>query len=114
MANAFLSDTSAAIGTTPTNVYTCPASTEATIIGLSISNRVTSQILVSVELDPTNRTSGGEDKVFLIKNAPIPVGSTIVVVGGDQKLVMEPGDVITVTSDTTSSADIVISRLEVS
>ena len=114
MANAFLSDPVASIGTTPADVYTCPSATEATIIGLSVSNRVTSQILVSVELDATGRTSGAEDKVFLIKNAPIPVGSTIVVVGGDQKLVMEPGDVITVTSDTASSADIVISRLEVS
>jgi len=114
MANAFLSETSAAIGTTPTTVYTCPASTEATVIGLSVSNRVTSQITVDVQLDATGRTSGAEDSVYLIKGAPIPVGSTIVVVGGDQKLVMEPGDVVTVTSDTASSADVVLSRLEVS
>lgn len=114
MANAFLSETSASIGTSPTDVYVCPSATETTVIGLSVSNRATSQILVSVEFDATGRTSGAEDKVFLVRNAPIPVGSSLVVVGGDQKLVLEPGDKVTVTSDTGSSADAVLSRLEVS
>ena len=35
------------------------------------------------------------------------------VVGGDQKVVMEPGDVFTVTSDTASSADVVLSHLDI-
>jgi len=113
MANSFLSETSAGIGTTPTDVLTCPAATEVTVIGLSVANRATSQILVSVELDATGRTSGAEDKVFLVRNAPIPVGSTIVVVGGDQKVVMEPGDKITVTSDTGTSADVTLSHLDI-
>jgi hypothetical protein len=80
---------------------------------LSVSNRATSQILVSVELDATARTSGAEDKVYLVKNAPVPVGSSLVVVGGDQKVVMEPGDKITVTSDTASSADVTLSHLDI-
>jgi hypothetical protein len=113
MANAFLSEPTAAIGTTPTDVYTCPAATETTVIGLAVSNRVTSQIQVTVEFDATGRTSGAEDKVYLIKGAPVPVGSSLVVVGGDQKLVMEPGDKITVTCDTAGGADIVISHLDV-
>lgn len=114
MANTFLSETSAAIGTTPTAVLTCPSSTQTTVIGLSASNRATSQILVSVELDATGRTSGAEDKVYLVRNAPIPVGSSLVVVGGDQKVVLEPGDTIVVTSDTASSADVTLSHLDIS
>jgi hypothetical protein len=51
--------------------------------------------------------------VYLIKAAPVPVGGSLVVIGGDQKVVMEPGDVIKVTSDTASSADVVISHLDI-
>ena len=113
MANSFLSETDTGVGTSPASIYTCPASTETTIIGLSISNIVTSQILIDVVLDASARTSGAEDSVYLIKAAPIPVGSSIVVVGGDQKVVMEPGDVLKVTSDTASSADVVMSHLDI-
>ena len=50
MANAFLSETDKEIGTSTATVFTCGSSTESTIIGLSVANRVTSQILVDVEL----------------------------------------------------------------
>jgi len=113
MANSFLSETDTGVGTSPAPIYTCPASTQTTVIGLSISNIVTSQILVDVQLDASARTSGAEDSVYLIKAAPIPVGSSLVVVGGDQKVVMEPGDIIKVTSDTASSADVVLSHLDI-
>jgi len=113
MANAFLSETDTAIGTSAASVLTCGASTETTVIGMSIANIVTSQILVDVQLDASARTSGAEDSVYLVKGAPIPVGGSLVVVGGDQKVVMEPGDVIKVTSDTASSADVVISHLDI-
>jgi|TARA_Y100000114_G_C11672114_1_gene284283 hypothetical protein len=113
MANSFKSETDKEIGTSTATVFTCASSTETTIIGLSVANRVSSQILIDVELDASSRTSGAEDKVFLVKDAPIPVGGSLVVVGGDQKLVMEPGDTIKVTSDTASSADVVVSHLDI-
>lgn len=113
MANAFLSETDTGIGTSVATVFTCPSSTESTIIGLSVSNIVTSQILVDVQLDASNRTSGSEDSVYLVKDAPIPVGGSLVVIGGDQKVVLEPGDRIKVTSNTASSADVVLSHLDI-
>lgn len=113
MANSFLSETDTAVGTSPASIYTCPSSTETTIIGLSIANIVTSQILIDVILDASGRTSGAEDSVYLIKDAPVPVGGTLVVVGGDQKVVMEPGDILKVVSDTASSADVVMSHLDI-
>ena len=113
MANSFLSETDTAVGTAAATIFTCPSSTETTIIGLSVSNIVTSQILIDVILDAGGRTSGAEDSVYLVKDAPIPVGSSIVVVGGDQKVVMEPGDALKVVSDTASSADVVMSHLDI-
>tara|TARA_Y100001938_G_C7999542_1_gene383932 strand:- start:405 stop:749 length:345 start_codon:yes stop_codon:yes gene_type:complete len=113
MANAFLSETDTAVGTGAATIYTCPSSTETTVIGMSIANIVTSQITVSVKLNGSGRSSGAVDNVHLVKDAPIPVGGTLVVIGGDQKVVMEPGDTITVQSDTASSADVVLSHLDI-
>lgn len=113
MANSFLSETDTAIGTSAATVFTCPSATEVTVIGLSVANIVSSQIAVDVVLDASGRTSGAEDSVYLVKAAPIPVGGTLVVIGGDQKVVMEPGDAIKVTSDTASSADVVLSHLDI-
>ena len=77
MANAFLSETDKEIGTSAASVFTCPSSTESTIIGLSVANRVTSQITVDVELDASRPHVWCEDKVFLVKDAPIPVGAPL-------------------------------------
>jgi hypothetical protein len=113
MANSFKSETDTAIGTSPATIYTCPSATQTTIIGLTCANIVTSQIEIDVQLDASTRTSGAEDSVYIIKDAPIPVGSSLVVVGGEQKIVMEPGDTIKVTSNTASSADVAMSILEI-
>jgi hypothetical protein len=54
------------------------------------------------------------DNIYLIKAAPVPVGSSLVVVGGEQKVVLNASDVLKVTSNTASSADVALSILEIS
>lgn len=114
MANQFLTELSSQIGTSTTTIFTCPANTQTTIIGLSLANvSVTSPIYVSAILDGTGRTSGAEASVYMIKNAPILEGGTLVVVGGDQKIVLEPGDSIKVVSNTADSVDVILSHLDI-
>ena len=108
MANSFKIKTDTAVGTSPATIYTCPAATQTTIIGLSISNIVTSQITVDVQLE-----NNDGDNIYLVKAAPVPVGSALVVVGGDQKVVMEASDVLKVTTNTASSGDVALSILEI-
>ena len=111
MANAFKTKTfdgSSTAASTAMTIYTCPASTETTIIGMTIANITTSQILVDI----TFENSDG-DNLYILKETPIPVGGGLVPVGGDQKIVMEASDVIKVTSDTANSADTVLSILEI-
>lgn len=110
MPNNFYVKTEAGVGSTLQQVasYTPGAGVETTIIGLTIANVETSQILVDVKLV----TSG--DDVYLVKAAPVPVGSSLVVVGGDQKVVLNAGDYIQVYSDTAASADVAMSILEIS
>ena len=101
MANAFKSYQSTSI-TTEATVLTGPASTETTVIGLSIANTSSSTAGVDVKLNTA----------YIVKAAPIPVGGSLVVVGGDQKLVVEATDTIKVTSDVT--VDVITSTLEIS
>jgi hypothetical protein len=69
---------------------------------------VSSQIEVDVQVE-----NNDGDNIYLIKAAPVPVGSSLVVVGGEQKVVLNASDVLKVTSNTASSADVALSILEI-
>lgn len=100
MANVFKNYTSASVGTSPVTTYTVPSATVAVTIGLTISNTTTSQIEVDVQC------AG----VYVVKGAPIPAGSGLSVLDG--KIILEATDTVVVTSDTATSADVILSVLE--
>jgi len=106
-------DGSSTAAATDMTIYTCPASTKTTIIGMSIANISSSQILVDVKIESDTVDTETNSNVFVIKDAPIPVGGTLVPVGGDQKIVLQATDVLKVQSDTANSADTVLSILEI-
>jgi hypothetical protein len=108
MANAFKTFTDTAVGTSPATIYTCPASTETTIIGLNVSNILTVSITVDVQLE-----NADGDNVYIVKSAIVPVGSSLVACGGDQKIVMNASDVLKVTASQASAADVTLSVLEI-
>ena len=108
MASSFKSAVSAAVGTTAVDIYTTPAATATTVIGLSLANIVAVGITASVTITKAGVT------VFLIKDAPIPVGAALVLFGGDQKLVLETGNKFSVYSNTAASTAVVVSVLEIS
>ena len=109
MPNTFTRKLSRSIGTSAVAIgsYTVGSNTETTVIGLTLANRTASEVLAKVRLnDGTNDT-------FIVSDAPIPAGSSLVVVGGDQKVVLVTNDSITVESDTASSIDAIMSILEI-
>ncbi len=110
MANAFKNKTQRQIGTSLTALasYTVPGSTETTVIGLTIANTTASQILVDATLN------NGTNDFYIVKEAPVPVGSSLIVVGGEQKVVLMPGDSVKVKSSAATSADAIMSILEIS
>ena len=101
MPNNFKSYQSTGV-TTETTVLTGPASTQTTVIGMSVANTGTGAATASVKLNTA----------YLVKDAPIPVGGSLVVIGGDQKTVVEATDTISVISDVT--VDVITSTLEIS
>ena len=108
MANTFKLRTKANVGVTTTAVYTVPAATTTTVIGITLANTSGSSINVGVGV--SRATS---DSVRLLKDAPIPQGSTLEFMQGN-KIVLEATDTITVVSDTASSLDASITILELS
>ena len=80
MANAFKTVTDTAVGTSAATIYTCPASTETTIIGMNIANILTSSITVDIQLE-----NNDGDNVYIVKDAVVPTGSSLVAVGGGER-----------------------------
>jgi hypothetical protein len=83
---------------------------EVTVIGMTIANMTSDVISVSVKLFH-NVTA-----TFVVQDAPIATGGSLVVAGGDQKLVLwfhnSYGNVLKVRSNTVNSMNIVLSYLE--
>jgi len=107
MANTFKSYFSKSVGTSAATIYTCPSATQTTVIGLSVANTTTSPITCDAYI-----TRSSVD-YYLIETATVPVGGSLVIVGGDQKVVLEVGDVLKVVTSAASSADVVCSLLEI-
>jgi hypothetical protein len=100
MANTFRSYQSTSV-TTEATVLTGPSSTQTTVIGLSIANTGAGLATVSVKLNTA----------YIVKDAPVPVGGSLVAIGGEQKVVVEATDTIKVSSDVT--VDVITSTLEI-
>lgn len=109
MANTFKSYVGINIGTSASTVLPVVASaTQTTVIGMTCANTSGGNITVDVTL-----TKSGGTTAYIVKGASILAGSSIVVIGGDQKVVAQTGDAIQVKSNTAGSVDAIISVLEI-
>lgn len=110
MPNNFKRKLSSNVSNTFTTVggYTVAAATQTTIIGLTVANKAATQILVDVTLD------NGTSNTWIVFSSPVPAGGSLVIVGGDQKVVLETNDKIQVRTDTAgNTADVIMSILEI-
>lgn len=108
MANTFKNAVASGVGTSSVDVYTAPSATTSTLIGMTVANTQTSGITVTVTLTDTSASQA----VNMVKNATVPAGGSLVVIGGDQKVVLEATDKISVQSSASTSADVIVSVLE--
>jgi len=105
MASTFKNYITNSIGSNA-DIYIAPALTTSTVIGITMSNLTGTDIKVSLCLND------GVANAFIVKDATIPGGSALVPVGGDQKLVLEAGNVLYAFANTTAAIDVVVSALE--
>jgi len=107
MANTFKSYANKDVGTSAATVYTCPSSTQTTLIGLSMANTSASPIATDAYV------TRSAVNYYLIKGATVPVGGSLVIVGGDQKVVLQPSDVLYILNSAATSGDCFASLLEI-
>ena len=109
MANTFTRKLSRGIGTSATQIgsYTVAANTTVVVVGLTVTNKTGSSVTANVFIND------GTANTYVTANAPISAGSSLVAVGGDQKVVLLTGDKIYVESSAASSLDAVLSILEI-
>jgi len=108
MANTFKLKTKASVGVSTVGIYTATSPVTATVvIGITLAN--TSGNGINVGIGVTRDTS---DDVSILKNVPIPQGSSLEVMQGN-KLVLEQNDTITAKSDVNNSLDVSITVMEI-
>jgi hypothetical protein len=111
MANTFKIETKSslvtdAVSNTTTNVLSAGGSATVILLSILISNKTGTSANTDVYLV----TNTGDD-VYLIRNAPVPSGSSLEIISGS-KIIMEASDVLRARSDTATALDISVSYLE--
>ena len=107
MANTFKLKTKANVGVTTSNVYAVPSATTTVVIGVTLANTTGSSINVGVGV-----TRASTDDVNLMKNVPIPQGSSFEFMAGN-KVVLETTDTLTAVSDVNNSLDVALTIMEI-
>lgn len=109
MANTFTRKLSRDVGATAAQIgtYQVPSGTTVVVIGLTVTNVTGSAITANVFVNDQVANTR------LLVNAPISSGASLVVVGGDQKLVLQTGDSVWVQGSAASSVDAVMSIMEI-
>ena len=92
-------------GTSPATIFT--ADSFDTVIGIRCANvHATSSASVSVYIND------GSNDHYLVKSAPIPVGSSLELIDGGAKVVLASGDKIAAVSTAANSLDTVVSYVD--
>ena len=109
MANTFTRKLQQNVGATTTKIgnYTVAAGTSTVVIGLTVTNTTGSAIQANVFIN------NGVANTYVVANSPVSSGASLVVVGGDQKIVLVTGDSIYVQSTAATSIDAVMSIMEI-
>ncbi len=104
MAQNFRRYTSNDVGTSAATLFT--SDSYDTVVGISVANITTSSVIASVYIND------GSNDIYLIKDAPIPAGSSLQVLDGGAKFVVQASDALKVISDTASSLDVWVSTVD--
>ena len=114
MANEFRNRTLTGVGTSATTLYATPDGKTSIVLELDLANTTSNVVEASVELLDYSDASGsgvGTNWKHIVKNAPVPSGGSLMVIAG-QKIVLEAGDKVRVTSSAASVMDAVAAILE--
>ena len=121
MANDFKSFSKANIAIdsgTYSTIYTVPYTAtpvESILLEVDIANTYSGDVTVDVKINKNSGGTGGTDDIFLVKEAPVPVGGALKAVSGQKIVMMSTAtgvDTITVAASVASAADCIVTVLE--
>jgi hypothetical protein len=96
------------VGTERVAVYTCPAATSTTIIGMNLANLTDGIVSATIEIGDEASSIG-----VMVKDMPIPANSSLKPIGKGEKIVLDANNVLYVTSNTTDGIDVILSLVEI-
>jgi len=105
--NTFTRYVAKGVGTAGNVLVTAAGNTQTTVMGLTVSNTTAGTITANVFV------TASAVNYFIVQNATIAAGGALALFGGDGKLVLNTGDAFTVQTNTVSSADAILSVLQI-
>lgn len=111
MANTFRHATKSdlvtdAVSNATTNIFTAAGASTNIVLSVYASNKTGASVTVDLYLVTTT----GDD-VYLLRNAPVPAGSSLELTGGT-KIIIEGSDVLRARCNTGTAVDLTVSYLE--
>ena len=92
-------------GTGAVTVFT--SNSDDAVVGIRCAN-IHASSTINVDVYIVN----GGNNYYILKSAPVPVGGSLELIDGGSKIVLQTGDALTVKSDTASSLDTIVSRID--
>ena len=108
MANTFKLKSKNNICVSTVGIYTVPGATTTVIIGVTAANVSGQGINVGIGI---SRGANGDD-ISILKNVPIPQGSSLEIMQGN-KIVVESADTVTAKSDVNGTLDVALTIMEI-
>jgi len=107
MANNFRNKIIKNIGIEPVEILTAGAAERATVVGLSLTNLISSFVYVDVLVRDDSSIEG-----FYLKETLLPASTSLRTVSNGEKLILAPNNVLSVRSTVDDSVDVILSYVE--
>jgi hypothetical protein len=117
MANEFkviTRDVAPASAGTPETLYTVQSGSTVIVLGLTLANVHSAQVLGTVQLVSTTTQTGQTQNTTanIVKDIPVPVGSSVEIMSGN-KIVLNAGDVIKIDCSVADKLSVSMSYMEI-
>ena len=96
------------IGTQPVEIFTVPAASKVTGIGLSVANLLDGNTRVSITVKDDTSVTG-----YYVKDVMIAPNASLRAINGGEKLIMPGDNVLYVQADQDDAVDVIFSFVEI-
>ena len=97
------------IGDTARTILT--SNSDDALVGIRLTN-IHASAAITADVFITSSASGGSDDSYIIKNATIPYGSSLELIDGGAKIILQSGDVLKAVCNTANSLNVWVSYVD--